>query len=70
MTILSKSKTGIVNPSKPLRIAFTNIRGLRSNFSDLQTHLFQASPDILAISETCLTSDVADDDFLSLGICP
>ena len=70
MTVLSKSKTGTVNPSKPLRVAFTNIRGLRSNFSDLQTHLFQASPDILAISETCLTSDVADDDFSVSGYLP
>ena len=70
MTILSKCKTGNLNPSKPFRIAFTNIRGLRANFSDLETYLFQASPDILAISETCLTSDVADDDFSVPGYLP
>ena len=70
MTVLSKRKIGTQNPSKPLRIAFTNIRGLRSNFSDLQTHLFQSSPDILAISETCLTADIADDNFSVSGYLP
>ena len=63
MTILSKAKSGAQKPSKPLRMSFTNICGLRTNFSDLQTPFHQTSPDIFAISEGLPNSDVADNEF-------
>ena len=39
-------------------------------FSDLQTSFHQTSPDIFAISESLLNSDVADDDFQFPGYQP
>ena len=69
MTILSKA-TGVQKPSKPLRISFTNICGLCTNSFDLQTSFHQTYPDIFAISESLLNSDVADDDFQFPGYQP
>ena len=55
MRTTSKAKSDTSKTSKPLRIALTNIRDLRTNFCDLKTFLFQAFLDVLAISETHLT---------------
>ena len=54
----------------PLTISFSNIRGLRSNFSDVESFLYQNSPDILALCETNLNSDIPSDDFLVPGYLP
>ena len=37
-----------------LKLSFTNIRGLRSNFVDYESFLESNSPDILALCETNL----------------
>ena len=44
-------------------IDFSNIRGLRSNFSSVEHHLLSSSPDILLLSETQLSANVSSDLF-------
>ena len=46
-----------------LKLSFTNIRGLRSNFVDCESFLESNSPDILALCETNL------DDSIDSGNC-
>ena len=71
MTILTKpSKTAQSKPPKPFTLAFTNIRGLRSNFSDVQSFLYDSSPDFFALCETNLNSSILDDDFSVSGYLP
>ena len=41
-----------------LTLSFSNIRGLRSNFTELTQFLSTESPDLLAVSETRLASDI------------
>ena len=41
-----------------LTLSFSNIRGLRSNFTELTQFLNTESPDLLAVSETRLASDI------------
>ena len=45
----------------PLKLSFTNIRGLRSNFVECESFLESNSPDILALCETNL------DDWIDYG---
>ena len=47
----------------PFSIHYTNIRGLRSNFSSVEHHLATALPNILLLSETQLSSTVSPDPF-------
>ena len=49
--------------SKPLGIAFSNIRGFRSNFTSVQSFVHNNSPDLLALSESRLSSDISSDSF-------
>ena len=49
--------------SKPLGIAFSNIRGLRSNFTSVQSFVLNNSPDLLALSESRLNCDISSDSF-------
>ena len=73
MSILSKPKSVTSKPSnsnissKPLRFSYTNIRGLRKNLTAAQGFLANSSPDILAISESKLTTLVADSDLNAPG---
>ena len=39
-------------------VSFSNIRGLRSNFAELSQFLSAKSPDVLAVSETRLSSEI------------
>ena len=50
-----------------LRLSFTNIRGLRSNFVDCETFLESNSPDILALCETNLNDSFDSDNFSVRG---
>ena len=72
MAILSKTKRkpAYSKSPTPLTISFSNICGLRSNFSDVESFLCQNSPDILALCETNLNSDIPSGDFLVPGYLP
>ena len=48
---------------KPLGITFSNIRGLRSNFTSVQSFVLNNSPDLLALSESRLNCDISSDSF-------
>ena len=55
MVILSKEcKPDNFESHNSLKLGFTNIRGLRSNFVDCESFLRSNSPDILALCETNL----------------
>ena len=55
MAILSKAcKPDNFELHNSLKLSFTNIRGLRSNFVDCESFLESNSPDILALCETNL----------------
>ena len=65
MGILSKGcEPDNFEPHNALKLSFTNIRGLRSNFVDYESSLEPNSPVILAPCETNL------DESIILGISP
>lgn len=71
MTILTKpSKTDQSKSPKPFSLTFTNIRGLRSNFSDVESFLYDSAPDFLALCETNLNPSILDSDFFVRGYLP
>ena len=49
-----------------LKLSFTNIRGLRSNFIDCESFLESNSPDILALCETNLVDSTDSGNYLPL----
>ena len=60
MAILSKaSKPDIFESHNSLKLSFTNILGLRSNFVVCKSFL-ESNPDILALYETNLLDDSVD----------
>ena len=62
MAILSKGcKPDNFEPHNSLKLSFTNIRGLRSNFVECESFLESNSPDILALCETNLDDSIAID---------
>ena len=64
MAILSKAcKPGNFESQNSLKLSFTNIRGLRSNFVDCESFLELNSPDILALCETNLDDPFDSDNF-------
>ena len=64
MAILSKgSKPDNFEPHNSLKLSFTNIRGLRSNFVECESFLESNSPDILALFETNLDDSVDSSNF-------
>ena len=71
MAILSKAcKPGNFESHKSLKLSFTNIRGLRSNFVDCESFLESNSPDILALCETNLADSIDSGDFSVTGYLP
>ena len=66
-TIMSKHKAV---KNLPFTLSFTNIRSLYSNFSSVEAFLANSSPDLLALSETNLSSNFADSDFPIPGYLP
>ena len=66
MVILSKGcKTGNFEPHNSLKLSFTNIWGLHSNFVEGESFLESNSPDIHALCETNL-DDLTDSDNFSV----
>ena len=64
MAILSKAcKQDNFESHNSLKLSFTNIRGLRSNFVDRESFLESNSPDILALCETNLDDSIGSGNF-------
>ena len=64
MTILSKAcKPDNFELHNSLKLSFTNIQGLRSNFDDCESFLESNSPDILALCETNLDDSIGSGNF-------
>ena len=71
MTILSKAcKPDNFELHNSLKLSFTNIRGLRSNFVDRESFLESNSPDILALCETNLDDSIHSGNFSVRGYFP
>ena len=71
MAILSKA----CNPDNfeshnSLKLSFTNIRGLHSNFLDCESFLESNSPDILTLCETNLNDSMDSGNFSVRGYLP
>ena len=64
MAIISKGcKPDNFESHNSLKLGFTNIRGLCSNFVDRESFLESNSPDILALCETNLDDSVDSGNF-------
>ena len=71
MGILSKAcKPDNFESHNSLKLSFTNIRGLRSNFVDCEYFLESNSPDILALCETNLDDSIDSGNFSVRGYFP
>ena len=71
MAILSKAcKPDRFEPCNSLRLSFTIIRGLRSNFVEYESFLESKSPDILALCETNLYDSIDSGNFFVRGYLP
>ena len=71
MVILSKAcKPDNFESHNSLKLSFTNIRGLRSNFVDCESFLESNSPDILALCETNLNDSIDSGNFFVRGYLP
>ena len=68
MAILSQGcKPDNFEPHNSLKLTFTNIRGLRSNFVKYESFLESNSPDILALCETNLDDSIDSGNFSVRG---
>ena len=71
MVILSKEcKPDNFEPRNSLKLKFTNIRGLRSNFVECESSLESNSPDILALRYTNLDGSVDSGNVIVKGYLP
>ena len=71
MAILSKAcKPDNFESHNSLKLSFTNIRGLCSNFVDSESFLESNSPDILVLCETNLDDSIDSDSFSVRGYLP
>ena len=71
MAILSKAcKPDNFELHNSLKLSFTNIRGLHSNFVDCESFLESNSPDILALCETNLDDSIDSGNFSARGYLP
>ena len=71
MAILSNAcKPDNFESHNSLKLSFTNIRGLRSNFVDGESFLESNSPDILALCETNLDDSTDSGNFSVRGYLP
>ena len=68
MAILSKEcKPDNFEPHNSLKLSFTNIRGLRSNFVEYESFLESNSPDTLGLCETKLDDSIDSGNFSVRG---
>ena len=71
MTILSKAcKPDNFKLHNPLKLSFTNIQGLHSNFLDCEFFLESNSLDILALCESNLAYSIDSGNFSVSGYLP
>ena len=71
MAMLSKAcKPDNFELRKSLKLSFTNIRGLRSNFLDCKSFLESNSSDIFALCETNLDDSIDSGNFFVRGYLP
>ena len=71
MVILSKAcKPDNFESHNSLKLSFTNIRGLCSNFVDCRSFIESNSPDILALFETSLDGSIDSGNFSVRGYLP
>ena len=71
MAILSKAcKPDNLESHNSLKLSFTNIRGLRSNFVDCESFLQSNSPDIFALCETNFDDSIDSGNFSVRGCLP
>ena len=71
MAILSKAcKPDHFELHNSLKLSFTNIPGLRSNFVDCEYCLKSNSPDILALCKTNLDDSIDSGNFSMRGYLP
>ena len=71
MAILSKGcKPENFESHNYVKLSFTNIRGLRSNFFDCKSFHESNSPDILALCETNLDDSIDSGNFSVTGYLP
>ena len=71
MAILSKGcKPDNFEPRNSLKLNFTNIRGLRSNFAECESFFESNSPNILALCETRLDDSTDSGNFSVRGYLP
>ena len=71
MVILSKAcKPDNFESHNSLKLSFTNIRGLRSNFFDCESFLESNSPDILPLCDTNLDNSIDSGNFSVRGYLP
>ena len=71
MAISSKAcKPDNFESHNSLKLSFTNIRGLRSNFVDCESFLASNSPDNLALCETNLDDSIDSGNFSVRGYLP
>ena len=71
MTVLSKArKPDNLESHNSLKLSFTNIRRLRSNFVYCESFRKSNSPDILALCETNLDDSIDSDNFSVRGYLP
>ena len=71
MAILSKAcKPGHFESQNSLKLSFTNIQGLRSNFVDCEPYLESNSPDILALCDTKLDDSIDSGNVSVRGYLP
>ena len=71
MVILSKAcKPDNFESHNSLKLSFTNIRGLHSNFVDCESFLKSNSSNILALSETNLDDSINSGNFPVKGYLP
>ena len=71
MVILSKGcKPNKFVSHNSLKLSFTNIRGLRSNFAECESFLESNSPEILALCEANLDDSIDSGNFSVRGRLP
>ena len=71
MAIFSKGcKPDNFESDNSLKLSFTNIRGLRSNFVECESFLESNFPDILALCETNLADSIDSGNFSMRGYLP
>ena len=71
MVILSKEwKPDNFKSHNSLKLSFTNIQSLCSNFADCESFLESNSPDILALCETNLDDSIDSGNFSVRGYLP